>query len=348
MQIVTLVGVERRISPQTFLLQAKSTSGAFTSAPTAVDIDTRHLALWTDPTATPMLVVLWSKPSNSLRVRTARELRTEVDVRSADWTSQDTVSCSFRPAHQFGTVVGLEELARMMGDELDALGGRLQFHRHRRRVLLSSLMATRLSGPMTVQFKESATDGGPGALHLGTGWEFADIDPIDRGIHKFVSALLLYEEVWLPMQFAADLVSALGLTHVAALIERRRLRLMYPVAEVGVTESENGVRGKLGQASHSVLSGGEAVKRWCGSIEKSLRITGLARVLARAVELVPENVSTRTIEDVVADLSTKSIRKSLGLGGDTAFAVWDRELVNRLLHLEPGSRPLRITIRSTL
>jgi hypothetical protein len=68
-QITVVDDLVTRAAPETCAIQAKSTASALpTNA--EVQVETRHLAFWSDDIAAPTLIALWSRRSQELRIRT--------------------------------------------------------------------------------------------------------------------------------------------------------------------------------------------------------------------------------------------------------------------------------------
>jgi hypothetical protein len=89
-QITVVDGLVTRAAPEICAIQAKSTASALpTNA--GIQVETRHLALWSDDIAAPTLIALWSRRSQELRIRTAKEVMPNVQVRSPHWRSQATI-----------------------------------------------------------------------------------------------------------------------------------------------------------------------------------------------------------------------------------------------------------------
>lgn len=336
-QFMAVDGLVTRPVSETCILQAKATSNALPEN-AGVSVETRHLALWADDIAFPALIVLWSKRSQELRIRTAREVMTNVGVQSPDWRSQKTVSIPLRPEHTVPGRRSLESLRRLVRDELDAKGGRIRFHSARRRIILPQLFID--GGETSIQMELDTRSEAPNVhAFIGAGWNGLDLDASDADARRILlSALLLYEEIWMPLSLTTTVFCLIGRERLDRLLRESRLVLYASYTTAMFAYTKNHFLGALvtfdGPGDQE-----DRFEQWYTQIEQRCRSAGLATLLRQHVRRLGRAEIDRALIDTQSDLGRESIRDALGLGVSRwqQLPIWDQELYGRLLHLNIAS-----------
>jgi hypothetical protein len=332
-QIMVVDGIVTRAAPETCAIQAKATASALPRNAGAV-VETRHLALWSDDNAPPILIALWSNRSQELRIRTAREVMLNVQVQSPNWRSQGEVSIPLRPEHAVPDARSLDSIRRQISDELDAKGGRTKYHSARRRLLLPQIF---IDGGETAAHLELETrKEGPNVnVFIGGGWNGHDVDPADTDARRiFLSALLLYEEIWMPLSLTSTVLRLIGRARFERLLLESRLILYASYATGTFSHATGYVLGGL-VAFEGPSSPEERFANWAKNIEKTCRSKGLATLLERHMRRLGCAEIERALIDTQSDLKREDIRNALGVGPSPwqRLPIWDQELYGRLLHL---------------
>jgi hypothetical protein len=184
-------------------------------------IETRHLELWTGEGSPALVVLVWSAETGEFRARTARNIRAELDRVKPDWPRQQTVSVYFRAADVLARpdVLRLKEAVL---EETDTLGGRTRFHARRRRGLLLDLVVGTVATSHKIEAVGAAGDAA--VFESGPGWQSGEIDPADVFAPRVLrTALLLYEEVWVPLDLIGVALRVVPPELILSLVERSRL-----------------------------------------------------------------------------------------------------------------------------
>jgi hypothetical protein len=300
-QLMTVDGVTTRVAPETCAMQAKSTAAPMTEV-AGIEVETRHLAMWADDLAPPTLIAVWSKRSQELRIRTARELMRDVVVQSPDWRRQQTVTIHFRPEHSVPSARRLDDLRRLIGDEADTAGGQTRFHRTRRRILLPQLFAEGCETSVRMEL-ETRTDAPNIKSFIGGGWNGPDLDTSDMDARRILlSALLLYEEIWMPLSLVGTALRLLGRERFDLLVVGSRLIFYASHTTAMFSHGANYVLGGL-VAFDGPGGPDERFDQWTAQLENSCRSNGLATILHRRHRSRGRSVVARVAEARCGKLS---------------------------------------------
>lgn len=336
-QITVVDDLVTRAASETCAIQAKSTASALpTNA--GIQVETRHLALWSNDIAAPTLIALWSRRSQELRIRTAKEVMPNVEVRSPNWRSQSTVIIPMRPEHAVPGARSLHDLRRLVSDELDTKGGRTRFHSARRRLLLPQLFIE--GGETSTRVELETRTHAPNVKALiGAGWNGPDIDSADTDARRiFLSAVLLYEEIWMPLSLAVTIFRLVGRPRLERLLLESRLILYASHTTAMFAHGVDHVLGGL-VAFDGPGTSDERFTNWTTQIQEGCRSPGFASLLQRQVRRLGRSEIDRALVDTQSDLNREDIRTALGVGPRRwqEFPIWDQELYGRLLHLNIAS-----------
>lgn len=321
------------LRPLTLMIQCKSHS-ASSAEPFTVPVQTNRLKNWIDG-STPLVIVVWSTVDGEIGYRSARAAAAELDRLHRDWRAQAEVGIRFRTEDVLEPGAAKEKVKRWVADESDVFGGADQFHRVRRRVLLTDLF----NGTGRTSETLTATGEGTNQLHIvmGTGWRGEELDPRDIFAPRVLAgALILYEQVFVPLHLMGVVRDSVG-PALNALLAEDRIVPVAPEAWVGFRFDEGATRGQLSCFGPSGLSPEEiqrrAVDRWIASVG----VKGeLADLITRKTHFLPRAISERVAIQAKRHLTDPRIRAALGLtrsAADGSEPVWDRYLVNRILHV---------------
>lgn len=327
-----------RASPLTCWVQAKGHGSGFSDLH-GERFESRHLALWADDFAQPLLLAVWSRATRELRIRTAREAVAELTSTNPDWRAQETVTVRFGPEHAFNqSDAARTRVARRLLDESDRAGGVEAFHRSTRRVVLTYVYSGRMETSTIL-----TTDNGPTVV-LGPGWSHDDLDPKDVYATRLLTcAAFMFEEVWIPLGYVAVTMATLGSEWFFRLLKAGRLVPFFGQGHFGFGYMPKQLLGEPLWFSAAERDGGlsqtidaqiEQAKRHLGKLGDILDPVG---ELARRVRLV-EMPRERVLDETRNDLKDPAIRQLLGLRPEAKEAertepIWDAPLVNRVLEL---------------
>lgn len=290
---------------------------------------------WVAPLSPSTLLILWSRRTNELRIRTAREAAAELAGGQGD-SSAGRISVQFRTEHKVdGAGDSLVSIRRRISDESDRVGGRISFHLAKRRVVLPTIYIG------TVNTSQEITAVGDNSREImivaGPGWGDGDLDPRDvHAVRALGAALLLYEEVWIPFQAVPIAVNAIGIGIVIDLLRRDRLLVFATSESVGFTAKAGSRRGQLAQfSSLENRPFSVEIDRMLQPVPPSVQRDLLAEELSRKVRLLAGAVTKSAREDTIADLANPALRELVGLGerlGEDE-SIWDALLINRLFSM---------------
>lgn len=322
------------VSPLTFNLQAKSHQRPSTE-PFGIPVDCRHLGNWTGGPGT-VLIAAYSAHDGQIAYRTARQAVVELDATRVGWREQASTTVHFRPEHILGGVVGRRTIRRWIADEADTRGGVQQFHTVQRRVLLTDLYHGQVGTSTTIEARGQG-DGSETKIFVGPGWTDGELDPSDVYAPRVLAgALLLYEQVLLPIDFLGVALRSIGSDSLRALMDAGRI---VPVATESVVGFRAAADGLLGSPVSMSLATEDALHEKI--ITRNVNLVGSDRQLLEAVRrstrFLPKSLGERVVRETKADLAKSEIRGLLGLSCERPTGgpepLWDRHLVNRLLHL---------------
>jgi hypothetical protein len=328
--------------PYSSFVQLKAHRAPFEDRHTEV-FEVRHLQLWADDLAQPVLLVIWSKALDRFRVRSARQVVQELQKTNPDWGEQVSCTVEFRREHECSSSdVARHQLDRLIADEADRFGGVKAFHKAVRRVLLTELYSGRVNTSVLIQA------GRPGreiTCVEGPGWTDGDLDPAEREATRVLSnALLLFEEVWLPLQFIEVAMLVLGPATLRNALEQRYIIPYTFSTFVGFVFGGADRRGEVVTFNVIDPSGdagpmGEALKRVkkrAKEMSKAGSITDFDEIIPRATEILTPESATPILEASRRDLRDPRIRKLLGLSAhksDDTEPIWDCYLANRVTNI---------------
>jgi hypothetical protein len=326
-------GGKARALAITCVLQAKATDKTLRQSHPVV-LETRHVALWADELSEPTLIMLWSRTTRELRVRTAREVLSEIEISSPDWHSKNEVTVRISTAHVWKLDRRTHaSMLRILIDELDKAGGQRRFHRSVRRILLTHIVLDKMATLHTVQF-ESADGTSGGTIYVGDGWDGPELDKADTDGHRILlAALMLYEQVWLPLPVIGAAHHLLGPRAFAALADSGRLVFMAPARRVGLCHGRGQILGGLLTLAGAITPLEDALQ-WTAQIERNSGHPGLAGMLNRALKVQSPSILTRGIAGAEHDLRQERICQEMGLRRPRErlqLPYWDREIFNRIL-----------------
>ncbi len=337
--VVQIVDADNRgthfISPLTFWLQCKSEAKALPQV-YADPVETRHMALWANQFASPLILALWSVADGKFRFRSARDVVEELERTSPNWRNQDYVNVNYRSHHGYTTPAeALDQLSRTVKHELDQHGGVEAIHSTRRRIVLTTLFP---SGRVSTSETLGLSGSHDAKLILGEGWIEGDIDSYEvLALHVLAASLLLYEEVWVPFNSLRTCLDLLGDRLTLDLLDRGRLRPYSVNRGLGFHYFEGATTGRLVTFEH--VSENSIAHR----LKNGLRPEQVVHVksLAKAVTIPagPDADSIRT--ETLIDLRKPNIRAILGLrphlGNTDEEPFWDAQLVNRMASMNLSS-----------
>jgi hypothetical protein len=304
--------------------------------------ETRHLKLWRDGDA-PTLLAVWSAADGEVRVRGAKSMARELDQVRPGWEGQDTASVRFGPEHSVRTGEELRaRMRRLLADESDVLGGQTRFHRTRRRVLLLDLiMGTVNTSQRIGTEKTDPGDPDPIDFVLGPGWRTGEIHPADVYAPRVLAtALLLFEEVWLPVTLAGVLLRALPVAELLRLLAAGRIVPFASTHALAFGYRPKETRGSIILLASVTSPWNDAIRR---EVEKFALNPGdrerLAEALVRHSRVLGQDLADRVLKETKNDLQNERTRQLLGLSptwSELGEPVWDSLLVNRLAHMNLG------------
>ena len=327
-----------RATPVTFNFQIRSHADRFSHCHVE-RISTRHLNLWSARNAVCTVLFIYSAASDSIRWRTARDLRREVDLLRAGWLDQDTVSVEFREEH---ALEELDRLLRSVNDESDWDGGVSEFHVTRRRVVLTDIFVDGANTGTTFALRRGSPSGSEdGYLYVGSGWMANDIAPADvDGLVALAGASLLYEELWVPLTQATNTIRLLGRPLLEDLITKGRLHFWTVPGTVGFVFSKDRLQGDrwgtFVTLSSPQRSPGDDLAEWVERIAKEHGDPSISPLILRAIRELPGGNARALaiIRESEVDLAKSTIRHLLGISTHpTKIPFWDAPLANRVLHL---------------
>jgi hypothetical protein len=297
--------------------------------------ETRHFALWAGPASIPTLLIVWSEASGEIRARSAREILEELDASRPGWRQQATVSVEFSAGHRLAPA----DIRRRLSAELDRDGGLLQFNRNVRRVVLTRFFRM---GETHATSMHLELEGTRKYLVGGEGWTDGDLDIRDVDAVKTLStALLLFEEVWLPKDHAELAIKTLGTELAARLLDFGRIRFWALREEIWFAVDDQQRRGRLERIVHRDISPDDVQNRWAKTIAASCGQPSLWRALTRATRTLPSEFSETILTETARDLGTSQVRTLLGLPPASipgTEAGWDAYMVNRLARVNTAHR----------
>lgn len=329
-------------TPSAFFVQVRSHAAPFDVVHSET-IDTRHLHMWSARTAPCTVLFVWSRSSSAFRCRTARELRREADHLRTGWMNQGTVTFDFRREHTFND---LEALRRRIDDESDREGGVSAFHAARRRIVMTEVIADGMPTGFTVHFGAGKEGAASGVLYLGPWWQGEDLDPAEvDGLGVLASAVLLYEEVWVPLTLVNAVLRLLGPVLFQSLLESERLRI-WTIERIGFVHATD-LRADRWGTLVSLQAGGisepptvlppdQDLAEWTQRIADEQHLPALGPVILRAVRPIAGGMArvNSLLRESNDDLKNPVYRRLLGITEHSEkIPVWDAILANRLLHL---------------
>jgi Domain of unknown function (DUF4365) len=313
------------ISPLTFWIQCKATESTFSDKYGFV-VETRHLAVWSDPGAAPLMLVAWSAATGDFRFRSARHIREELDRLNSGWRNQESVTVHLNKEHAFeSSAAARASLRRQVGDENDQQGGIVRFHEARRRLVVTTLFKGTVTTSQTLEIS------GPKdlTLRVGEAWIQQDLDPYEVRAERVLAAgLLLFEEMWIPMNSTRVVGQIVGYDLLLELLSSRRIRLLDLGSSFGLLSDKGATVGevltfitqKSRQESLRLILQGDVAE-------------AVERELASHIVTIPDLKASDILEQVRRDLKQTGIRSLLGLRPlvSDVEPVWDAGLVNRIV-----------------
>lgn len=301
-------------------------------------LEVHHLQFWElHPT---FGLMMWFEQGGEFRWRTAKEVTRELDTVRPGWRDQTTTTVEFRAEHRVRSSLAKEKLLRRCRDECDQAGGRTAFNSAVRRIVLSDVLMEGhvTSNILTLEAEKDTEE----EFRMGPGWQAGDLLAWDVDTHRqMVGALMLFEEVHMPLGYAGKVFTVLGEGLAKEMIRQGRIRFFEFDRVFGLFVKNNVNRGKPTSAT---INKDETWSRarnreWFINQRTSFRWpqggSEVRDLLMRSTRFLPDGSGAQVEAETKRDLKNPGIRQLLGLSpflSDTE-PKWDSELVNRLFHL---------------
>lgn len=329
----------------TFTVQAKSTRDSF-EGEVPLDLEVRHLKLWFPlfGMGTPTLVVVWSRASNCVRLRTAESIVAELNRSKPKWREQGQVRVWFRDADTYErSDEAYGSLIRRLQQEDDKLGGISRPSGTIRSVVLTDL---HFEDVATMTHITASRLGGEGevTVYFGPGWERGDIASEDvYAPAVLANALFLFERLLIPLNGFSILLKAIGEEPLVKLIAGRRLTFFAQDSPLGILRYSraNAVSIATLRDHESQTGQWDVEARISRMVARTTDPTSVKELLTESLIHIPVDVGQRASAEVKHDLANANLRRMLGLSRNPekeTEAIWDRALLGRLIHLVTALR----------